>query len=502
MKSIYSKKFNEKRDYFFYFLLFFVPLINFIINNLFFFELNYFLFCSILFISLYCFILIVIFLLSILKIRVEKPILFFFLIWYFQFYFRDIYNFFNLDLGGDQVQKYTIVISLIIISFLILYLNRIKKFNLFFKTFLVILLFLNLISNFNISSSSWKYKANNELFSTMNSKSHSIDKKNIYFFLMDEMTSAKVYRELGLNLDSYISEFKKLGYNYFYNSYSNYNGSQITIGSIFNIDYYPTNTKIKEEYFYPYNLFNEEKPLLLKILKNLNYKFWYLDNQYMKCKNINVINCIDEYDKNFFNKILFDEALNIFFYKSFLNKFFYKYKFNTMNKIFRNTEIDYFKKFIKSNDDIISNKNNFFFIHQMNPHYPFRNSNCDVLDNPYIVSVENYLSSTDCALKKINEIINILEVIDNDAIVIFQGDHGFSRFSENNPKDLKSFEVFNLVKVGPNCNLIQDDSIGNIEQFRLILGCSFGIKYTNRISKRYYVKKRLKKEGTVLDEIN
>ena len=164
---------------------------------------------------------------------------------------------------------------------------------------------------------------------------------------MDEMTSTKVYKDMGMNIDTYIKNYESKGYKEFSNVYSNYNGSQITIGSIFNLDYYPVGKNIKEEYFYPYNLYNKNKPLLMKILDKLNYEFWYLDNQYMKCKNINNIKCINETNESFFHKILFDEALNIFFYKSFLNKFFYKYKFNTMNKIYKNTEIDYFKKFLK-----------------------------------------------------------------------------------------------------------------------------------------------------------
>ena len=492
-----------KRDYFLYFLLFFTPLINFIINNLFFYNIDYFFDICIVFVVFYLIITIFFTSLSYVNINFEKYGYAFFLTWYFQFYYRDIYNFFELDFNGDQIQKYFIVIFLIILSFSILYLSKIKKFRYFLKIFLIVFLFLNLFSNFYISQpSNWKYKADNQFLVKFKELSNSTNKKNIYFFLMDEMTSTKVYQDMGLEISGYIKNYESKGYKDFKNIYSNYNGSQITIGSLFNLDYYPTEKSIKEQYFYPYNLYNKEKPLLMKILENLKYNFWYLDNQYMKCKNINNIQCINETDESYFHKILFDEALNIFFYKSFLNKFFYKYKFNTMNKIFKNTEIDYFKKFLKNNSDVISKKNNFFFIHQMNPHYPFRNNNCDVLNKPYEVNLENYLSSSVCAFSKINEITDLIEAFDNEAIVIFQGDHGFSQFSKNNPQDYRSYEIFNLVKGGSNCNLNYEHSLGNVEQLRSILLCSFGKKYTSRSSKKYYVKKRLKKIGTILDEVN
>ena len=129
----------------------------------------------------------------------------------------------------------------------------------------------------------------------------------------------------------------------------------------------------------------------------------------------------------------------------------------------------------------------------MNPHYPFRNNNCDVLNKPYEVNLENYLSSTVCALNKINEITNLIEVLDDEAIVIFQGDHGFSQFSKNNPQDYRSYEIFNLVKVSSNCNFNDGYSLGNVEQLRSILMCLIGKKYINRSSKKHYDKERLKK---------
>ena len=492
-----------KKDFLLYFLLFFTPLLNFIINNLYFYNINYFFDIILIFFIIFLLIIFSLQVFSYFHHRFIQLFYFFFILWYLQFYYRDIYHFLNLDFNSNQTQKYLIVFFLILISSLIFYLSKIKKFKFFIKIFLFTFLFLNLVSNLDfMKSSDWKYEVDKRFLSEFNQLSDNSKKENIYFFLMDEMTSSKIYRNLGMDINDYIEMYKSKGYKEFRNVYSNYNGSQITIGSLFNLDYYPVRKNIKEEYFYPYNLYNKEKPLLIKILDKLNYNFWYLDNQYMKCKSSISVQCINETNESFFHKILFDEALNIFFYKSFLNKFFYKYKFNTMNKIYKNTEIDYFKSFIEKNKKILSKKNNFFFIHQMNPHYPFRNKNCDVLKNPYEVNIENYLSSTNCALEKINEITDIIQLYDNKATVIFQGDHGFSEFSKKNTKDLRSFEIFNLVKLQSKCSIDNESILGNIDQFRSILMCSFEKKYNIRSSKKFYVKKRIKKIGTVLDEIN
>ena len=77
----------------------------------------------------------------------------------------------------------------------------------------------------------------------------------------------------------------------------------------------------------------------------------------------------------------------------------------------------------------------------------------------------------------------------------------FLNFLRITLKILRSFEIFNLVKLKSNCSLDYESSLGNIDQFRSILMCSFEKKYNIRSSKKYYVKKRIKKIGTVLDEI-
>ncbi len=227
---------------------------------------------------------------------------------------------------------------------------------------------------------------------------------------MDEMTSYEKYQEFGLDIKKYLNLFEDNGYDYILNSKSSYNGSQYTIGSIFNMNYYKTNINLNENYFFPHSLYNKKKPELLKILRNIGYEFWYLDNQFRKCYEDKFVNCISTNIKNnYFYKILYDEPTRLFFYNTFLSSFLHKIKFSNSKKYFANTEIDKFKLFLENNKNIINKKNNFFFIHNMSPHYPFRDQNCNILQDAFNATIKNYLSSSQCAIEQIKDTIGFYQ---------------------------------------------------------------------------------------------
>ena len=502
---IYKNNISDKKDYYLYFLLFFTPLINFIVNNLIYYNIDYFWTLIIFISSIFILVIILLKIFSTLKIRLEIFELLFFYLWYFQFYFRDFYHYFDLSLNGDLIQKYSITLCLILISIIFLFLNRFKKFNIFIKSFLIISILINVFSNFyNLKPTKWNYKASKEVLPFEN-KNTTQNKQNIYFIIMDTMTSKIAYKDLGLDLSDEIKKFEEYGYDHLSNSKSNYKSTSYTLGALFNMDYYPPNIPIGEKSFYPNNLYQKEKPLLLHILEKSNFNFFYLDNSFKICQKTQYINCINLHKKGLFYKVMNDEALSVFLYKSYLNRFFYKYKFEYKADLFSNTEIDYFKNFLVNNKKIISKKNNFFFIHVMVPHYPYRNKDCAVLSSPYINNIKNYLSSSKCAIKKMNEIILLLNEIDSDATVVFQSDEGYTPSSyqksltgENNKK--KFYEIFNIIKMDKNCRIDKNIKIGNIETIRFVMSCMLGKNYYNEESKEYFVKERSKKKGTIFNE--
>ena len=108
------------------------------------------------------------------------------------------------------------------------------------------------------------------------------------------------------------------------------------------------------------------------------------------------------------------------------------------------------------------------------------------------------MNSTLCALNNISNIIKIIELYDNDATIVFQGDHGYSIYSNDNK--IESFQIFNMVKFSSNCSKKLNPSIGNVETINEILHCFRKEKsLTNNI--RNYVVKNKDSKGTVFKKV-
>jgi hypothetical protein len=407
----------------------------------------------------------------------NKIVIFISLLWFLSFYFKDIILFLNIYPDEKPFFKILVVIFIVGIAILIT-----RKINLFLKNFLsyliIFLILINFINNANFSFLRKEQKDTHEYNYINISKITLIKKenqKNVYFFLTDEFTSADILKELGFNIDEFINKKTKNSYQYLKNSKSSHNSTQYSIGTIFNLEYYKTNTNIYPEYFYPQLLFKNEKPNLLKILEKNNYKFWMLGNQYIHCLEDKHTNCIKK--NNFIEKIIEDEGLNVFINKTFFNNLYYKLKSYYYSKKVESTQIDEFSNFLEKNNNIIKNNNNFFFIHHINPHYPYRNEKCEILDiqQRFKMNNLNYISSVKCALTKINLIAEKIEKIDPDSIIIFQGDHGFSKFS-NTAEIEKSYRIFNLIRLPKTCNQNLQKNLGTVETINAVFDCLFGQK--------------------------
>ena len=89
--------------------------------------------------------------------------------------------------------------------------------------------------------------------------------------------------------------------------------------------------------------------------------------------------------------------------------------------------------------------------------------------------MKGYIKNYDCALKKIDEIINFLEEKDPNAIVIFQSDHGIdydSNIKKKTIEDPNKSKIFNLIKVPNNCKNMLSNNIDSINSVRLALSCA------------------------------
>ena len=452
------------------FLLFFNPSLIFLVKNINYYELGHFKF---IFLFTFAFLILSIFLIFLLKkiliiIDIKKFLLFLSISWFLQFYFIEIINTIPIE---SYYNKYVVLLLILTTGAILSYFKN-EKLLKFLINFNLIILFLVIIINlsFDRNIDSKEQVTENYYYNLENYDKNLIKKNNIYFFLMDELSSREFLLTEELDIQSYINFFKDSGFQYLDKSFSSYNGSQYTIGSIFNMEYFKENIPIKEIKFYPYNLYSKfEKPNLLKTLDFLNYNFWFLDNQYMKCKENTYINCVGE--NNIALKILKDEGIQVFFQNSALRSMVNKILYLTNNKNYNATEIDRMKIFLDKNEKIIKKKNNFFFVHNIGPHHPHRYKNCKILDinERYKINKKYYLDSTICALNNISQIIKKIEAIDKDSTIIVQGDHGYAIYSDDNK--IESFQIFNMVKFTSKCSKKLNPSIGNVETINEVFHC-------------------------------
>ena len=449
---------NKLLDYIYLLFLFISPVIFLIIKNLDnTYPLNFI--SSLIFLTLISTIIYILFKL-IFKKKTIKTLYFFYLFWFFQFYINSTnLNFFNLS---NFNQKIFILIVVILISFFLsLYLNQ------YIKNFIIIFIFLNFIYLFSgglINKNS--YQLNIQDYSeTIDLKF--INKENIYYIILDQMTSKKLYLEkFNLDISKNINNFQKKGFKYFANTKTTDLVSIRVISNIFNLN---ENVSTDEKNIFLNKDVKDYK--LLTLLNKNGYKTWYLDNDMVKCPNHPLINCINKGKSSLINSPIYHLfSVSIFnkFYKYLIYEYFESFK---KDRLYSETEIDKFLKFYKNNQKLIYNKKNFIFIHNLGPHYPYRDANCKIISLDYKMSedeINDYKLSSLCVLKKISEFIRYIEKFDNNAVIIIQGDHGFS---ENNDFSRRDKYIFNLVKIPSNCNLSLKSITNNINTFKNILKC-------------------------------
>jgi hypothetical protein len=166
---------------------------------------------------------------------------------------------------------------------------------------------------------------------------------------------------------------------------------------------------------------------------------------------------------------------------------FYKFFEPTfIDELFRRFVQDYLTKsgdsiYIKNNgmgvlENKIGNRVNkgIFFVHHFSPHAPYLfDRNCKKLPYNKNLSPKKYIpalykDSYICVTKKILKLISKIKKFDDNAIVLFQGDHSNSR----DRNIIERFYIFNAILVPDNCRESINKEITNINTFRLALYCS------------------------------
>jgi len=352
--------------------------------------------------------------------------------------------------------------------------------------------------------------------------------KNIYYLIVDGMTSLEEYKNLGgkTNTQDWLKRFEKFGYTYVSNSYSTFNDTATTLGSILNLDPITTEkSNISDDLYteltFPVALHKNKfdldvYPKLIKNLKKINYNFVWFGNYKHNC-NYNKYLCID-YKKKSSKINLFNLNINFYVLKAFLintpieelyriyyEKFFVeKTNINEAKRILKDNITARFiskvKKFQKK-DSLY-----FYFIHDLTlkePIYSY-NSNCEStgfrkkINYSKDLNISKYLARYECMIKKIDEFILFLDDHDPNAIVIIQSDHGFMDIYKN-IKSLERYAIINLIKVSKKCTNMISKKIDNVNGVRLALSCA--TQTTPKLIKKqiHYTDQRKTKNSKVIE---
>jgi len=399
------------------------------------------------------------------------------------------------------------VFLIFFITFIFCYLNyKKKKFRIFFKTFIVIFLSINLLLNFYYFYS-YREINNTEKLDASDLNLPKInylnnineEKKNIYYIIFDRMISLEnAYKQNIITNEETIVELKKklenIKIKYITDSISNYNLTYLSLSTIFYLNS-PVNEKSPQyknnALFYPQMLEKKNLITLPKLLSNNNYNFYYFGNNWHQCINnkINNINCFMESSNSKYTNILESFYINTPFVG--LAKIFLKHNHenNTANFFLKNFKI----VSDKMNQSLINQKGNFIFVHVLMPHSPFLDKNCDYNPSPELTS---YAHSYSCAIDNILNIGNFFYKEDPSALLIFQADHGWvTKFNNNadpkrsiysqdpilNGKINKSItneiyfrsSIFNSIKAPEKCFEMNPSPTNNSNTIKFIFNCVF-----------------------------
>jgi hypothetical protein len=305
--------------------------------------------------------------------------------------------------------------------------------------------------------------------------------ENIYYFILDGMTSLKYFQESFPETQKKLDNVNYLKSNNFIvheNSNSNYNTTYLSLASLIMLDY-PVTDKSKKYYdrkdFWPYLLSNpKKKPELILILEKYNMGFSWYGNITASCKNYS-------YNKDFCPS----KSTSNFFYV--FNSFFQKTPLiSILRKLFPDImlagygdNIDSIKNFLSDFDRLEISKKKFYLIHHLAPHPPYiHNSDCSIRNKKFTDVTEKkydgYKDAYLCALNKINQTIEVILKKDPKSLIVFTADHGWILKNKKkiNNEQLLKFAIFNSFKINEECKKFVAEKMDTISTIRLVLGCN------------------------------
>lgn len=291
------------------------------------------------------------------------------------FNYQRIYLFIIAVFNFQNIIRHRYLISFILLFCILIIYFISKKLNynsiVFLRNFLIVI---NLIPFFFVFKS-FNYNSENVFYQNI-VQSQRIEEKgpNIYFIILDMYPSNKVLKNV-FKFDNYDfqNELRKIGFNIFENSLTNYNRTLLSISSTLNMEYHNLNLlKSLNQNSFEYLHKQIDNNRISKILIKEGYEYYYYDGGYFRLNKISnnrfylsysnnngLLNSFNSSDNNFF--LLF---VNL----SFLSPFSEKIKLISTD-VYR-AKINYVFNSLPS---IVNktNKKKFIVSHLISPHPPY-----------------------------------------------------------------------------------------------------------------------------------
>jgi hypothetical protein len=392
-------------------------------------------------------------------------------------------NFFfqKTNLQNDYSSEIALIL---VISLICLFFFLIKK-KIFYTNFFFLFLIINLFYSSIEFTTKFNTQDRNIRFEKYNNKDltdNIIKKPNIYFFILDAMMPLNEFKDFyKQDLHNFENFYTQKNYIYFNDTVNFYPNTTDVLTSLFFLDeifinkgnFEDKNLKPNIYKKFPTLLREKYNPKLISELNKLGYQFKWIGNSYAACSKYNYRYCLTDKKEEYIDFYL----LQAFLEKTPLLQIFNKFtetniiqKYLKINQ--RSDAIGKLKTFMISNKDYIKTKSTFYFIHHMHPHWPYKQDNeCNYRNFPGKINFEGYKNSYFCVIKKITNMINLIENLDENAMVIFQSDHSWemSNISESEYGNRK--QIFNLVKNNINCNKSMTRGLNNVEIANYLIGC-------------------------------
>ena len=412
---------------------------------------------------------------------------------FFQFYFIN-FKYFVLNYVELTFINSFVFICLGFSSLILTYISRWY----ILRNFLVILFCLNVIfstsSLFYVFGVSDPKMLQSKAFNYIHSdKERSTFKKypNIFYIIPDGLASPRILKDyVDIDFETSSRKFQDKGFAVMNYSSSNYNVTYLSLAALFDMSSLITETSEKykdRSLFYP-NI-REKKPKLLEYLKSKSYKFIIIPPTWGGCPSDHEYICLTPLGSNAFQN---DYAILTLFQNSFLKRIgniLLPNLFGDMDDAGK-TAIDH----IKESSEKWSDGGVFTMIHMQIPHIPHRKKDCSIIgSNIKIDQKEGYKSSVHCALKRIEDLSDLIIKKFPDATIVVQSDHGVVTDTSFRDTAFSEIPESHIDRVIGNyssvwgCNSEQAVKLKQANIIRYIVECITGVEVSkNHVNKSYY----------------